>query len=184
MSFPAFKEWHVIVEALGTGAQILILRKGGISEDRGGFQIAASRFWLFPTRFHQQLEKTKPAAARLLHSPIGQDHPSPDSIKLSYFADIVQSAFLSDWSAVARLDPHHFWTEATVHERFNWSKPAGLHALVVRVHKLATPLHLQLTPGMSGCKSWIDLPPPFAVSPSAPVLSDTAFDRLRVELSL
>ncbi len=38
----AFKEWAVIVDALGRGDQILILRKGGISEGRGGFQIEQS----------------------------------------------------------------------------------------------------------------------------------------------
>ena len=30
----AFKEWAVIVEALGQGEQIVILRKGGIAEGR------------------------------------------------------------------------------------------------------------------------------------------------------
>ena len=58
--FPAFKEWEGIVEALGHGAQIVILRKGGIAEGRAGFTPRHPRFWLFPTRFHQQWEKTKP----------------------------------------------------------------------------------------------------------------------------
>ncbi len=181
MSFPAFKEWSVIVSALGAGEQIFILRKGGISEGRAGFQIEASRFWLFPTRFHQQLEKTKPAAARFA-PPISS--AAPDSIELRYFADIVHTAFLTDWSAVARLDPHHLWTEATIRERFDWSRPSGLHALVVRVHQLATPLSLPLTADMAGCKSWIDLPPAFDASPSVPVLSDAAFASRRATLSL
>ena len=38
--FPAFKEWHVVVEALAAGEQILLLRKGGIAEGRGGFDPA------------------------------------------------------------------------------------------------------------------------------------------------
>jgi hypothetical protein len=192
MTFPAFKEWHVIVEALGAGEQILILRKGGIAEGRGGFQIGASRFWLFPTRFHQQLEKTKPAAARFAALPaLSSDAPavlpagsSPHHLELRYFADIAHTAFLTDWAAVTRLDPHHLWTEATIRERFDWSKPAGVHALVVRVHKLATPVSLPLTPDMGGCKSWIDLPCAFDAQPSAPVLSDAAFAARRSALSL
>jgi hypothetical protein len=178
MTFPAFKEWHVIVEALGAGEQILILRKGGIAEDQGGFQVEASRFWLFPTRFHAQLEKTKPAAARWFAA---DNSPSADnaSVSLRYYADIVQSSFLGNWTDVSRLDPHHLWNETSVRERFNWSEPAGLHALVVRVHKLTTPLSLPLTPDMGGCKSWIGLPCAFDAQPSAPVLSDEAFaDRL------
>lgn len=183
MPFPAFKEWHVIVEALGAGEQILILRKGGIAEGRGGFQLSASRFWLFPSRFHAQLEKTKPAAARWFDTAAASP-ADPSHVTLRYFADVVRSAFLSDWSVVSRLDPHHLWTEASVRERFDWSRPAGLHAIVVRVHKLATPLTLPVTAEMGGCKSWIDLPAAFDAQPSAPVLDEPAFQTHLAALSL
>ena len=85
MDFPAFKEWHVIIEALGAGEQILILRKGGIAEGRLGFEVEAPRFWLFPTRFHAQLEKTKPAAARWFEPPAADAAP-PSTVTLRYFA--------------------------------------------------------------------------------------------------
>ena len=49
----AFKEWAVVVEALGAGEQILILRKGGIHEQRGQFTVAHGEFWLFPTQYHE-----------------------------------------------------------------------------------------------------------------------------------
>jgi hypothetical protein len=183
MNSPAFKEWHVIVEALGAGEQILVLRKGGIAEGRAGFELEASRFWLFPTRFHQQLEKTKSTAARFAMSLPPAASP-PDRIELRYFADIAHAGFLTDWAAVAGLDPHHLWTEATIRERFDWSRPAGIHALVVRVHKLTTPLTLPVTADMGGCKSWIELPLDFEAQPSAPVLSDSAFAAQRAALSL
>src|SRR5271168_5057936 len=98
----AFKEWHVIVEALGAGEQILILRKGGIAEDGGGFTVKAGKFWLFPTHFHEQLAKTKPAAKKFFDRVGGVPSPRKDSsIHLRYFAEVVQQAFLSDWAAVA-----------------------------------------------------------------------------------
>src|SRR5512138_2779668 len=50
----AFKEWAIVVDALGRGEQILILRKGGIAEGRGGFRPEHTRFLLFPTAFHEQ----------------------------------------------------------------------------------------------------------------------------------
>ena len=172
--FPAFKEWHAIVEALGSGEQLLILRKGGISENRGGFDaVRAARFWLFPTQFHAQSEKTKPAAARFFTASPSTD--SNGAVTLRYFADITHHAFLSDWPAVAALDPHHLWTESAVREKFEWDQPPGLHAFVVRVHRLHTPVSLALTPDMSGCKSWIDLPCDFAAHPSTPVLNAPAF---------
>lgn len=184
MSFPAFKEWHLIVEALGSGEQILILRKGGISEGRGGFQIEAGRFWLFPTSFHQQLEKTKPAAARFASRPSASGNIAANQLELRYFAEITQSTFLTDWTAVSRLDPSHLWTEATVRERFDWSKPTGIHAIIVRVHRLESPLTLRVTPDMSGCKSWIEIPFAFDAQPSSPVLTEAAFTARCSELSL
>ncbi len=168
---PAFKEWHVIVEALGTGEQILILRKGGIAEGRSGFEMKAERFWLFPTHFHEQLGKAKPAAKKFfnrLSSGTGQ-------IGLRYFAEVVQQAFLSDLAAVTRLDAFHLWTEETIRERFNWAQSPGLHAFAVRVHRLKQPALLEVTPEMGGCKSWIDVPFDFAAHASEPVLDDTAF---------
>jgi hypothetical protein len=170
---PAFKEWHAVVEALGSGEQLLILRKGGIAEGRGGFDAAhAGRFWLFPTQFHAQFEKTKPAAARFFSAPPAN---ADGSITLRYFADITHHAFLSDWATVAALDAHHFWTEAAVREKFDWARPPGLHAFIVRVHRLVTPLTIPLTADMGGCKSWIDVPPSFSGTPSVPVLADDAF---------
>ncbi|MFA6288245.1 MAG: DUF1802 family protein [Opitutaceae bacterium] len=179
---PAFKEWQVITEALGSGEQTIILRKGGISEGRAGFQIEANRFWLFPTQFHAQREKTKPAAAKWF-PPVGTTPAAPANITLRYFADIVQTSFLTRWEDVAALDPLHFWTEAAVREKFEWDQPPGLHALVVRIHCLNTPVTLPLTPDMGGCKSWIGVPCGFADTPSSPVLDDRAFASRLVEIT-
>jgi hypothetical protein len=178
--FPAFKEWHAVVEALGSGEQILILRKGGIAEGRGGFDAAhAGRFWLFPTGFHAQAEKIKPAAARFF-----ADAPSGDTVTLRFYADIVGHSFLSDWNVISALDPHHIWTEAAVREKYDWAQPPGLHAFVVRVHRLDTPVILPVTADMGGCKSWIDIPPLPATHPGRPVLDDDAFARKRSHLNL
>ena len=180
---PAFKEWQVITEALGAGGQIIILRKGGISEGRDGFQVDAKRFWLFPTQFHAQREKTKPAAAKWFPTTSSLAE-APATITLRYFADLISAPFLDNWSAVAALDPFHFWTEAAVREKFAWDEPPGLYAMMVRVHRLNEPLVLPLTPEMSGCKSWIGLPQVFSTLPSAPVLDDATFAQRVAELPL
>jgi hypothetical protein len=177
---PAFKEWHVIVEALGAGEQILILRKGGIAEDRGGFQVKAGKFWLFPTHFHEQLAKTKPAAKKFF-DPLPRE---TGRVQIHYWAEVVRQAFLSDWAAVAQLDAFHLWSEATVRERFNWAKPPGLHAFAVRVHQLGQPVRLGLTPEMGGCKSWIDVPADCSAPASLPVLDEAAFSKKLEALKL
>ncbi len=180
---PAFKEWQVITEALGAGEQIIILRKGGISEGRDGFQVDAKRFWLFPTQFHAQREKTKPAAAKWFPTTSSLAE-APATITLSYFVDLVGTTFLNNWDAVAALDPFHFWTEDAVREKFDWSQTPGLHVLIVRVHRLHAPVTFAITPEISGCKSWIGLPQVFSTLPSAPVLDDATFAQRVAELPL
>ncbi|HKB89064.1 MAG TPA: DUF1802 family protein [Opitutaceae bacterium] len=181
--FPAFKEWHVIVEALGAGEQVLILRKGGIAEDRGGFKVKHSRFWLFPTLFHEQLAKTKPDAARFWAEAPSAKPASPEVV-LKFWAEIVRSNFIADWDHVAALNAHHLWTEPVVRERFDWGRVPGLFALVARVHRMVEPITVTPTPEMAGCKSWIELPFDFETIPSIPVLSDAVFAAKQSALEL
>jgi len=155
---PAFKEWEAIVEALGHGAQIVLLRKGGIAEGRAGFQARHPKFWLFPTRYHQQWEKTKPELRRVAARPAEE----AKEIALHYFAEVTDAIYLSTWEQVARLDDAHFWREEVLRERFGYQdKPgmeAGLHLLIVRVSRINLPHRLPLSPEYEGCKSWIEVP--------------------------
>ena len=64
------KEWSVIVEALGRGDQILLLRKGGISEATRRFTVAHDEFFLYPTQFHQGADMLKPDARHLLDAEL------------------------------------------------------------------------------------------------------------------
>jgi len=157
-SAPAFKEWEAIVEALGHGAQIVILRKGGIAEGRAGFQAKHPKFWLFPTGFHQQWEKTKPE----LRNFVKYSSEAKKEIALQYFAEVTDAIYLSSWEQVARLEDVHFWAEEIVRERFEYKdKPGmeeGLHLLIVRVSRINLPRKLAPSPEFDGCKSWIDVP--------------------------
>lgn len=158
---PAFKEWEAIVEALGRGAQIIILRKGGIAEGRTGFQAKHPKFWLFPTTHHQQWEKTKPELRRYV-TPATATAGQPKEIALHYFAEVTDAIYLSSWEQVARLDDAHFWSEDIVRERFNYKErpgmEAGLHMLIVRVSRINLPHLLPASPAYDGCKSWIEAP--------------------------
>ena len=173
-TFPAFKEWEGIVAALGQGAQIIILRKGGIAEGRSGFKPAHPRFWLFPTRFHEQWERTKPELRRLV--PAASESKE---IALDYFAQVTDAVYLESWSQVARLDGDHFWGEEILHERFDYqARPgmtAGLHLLVVRVWRINLPHRLPPSPAYDGCKSWIDVPADWAGDIAVPVVPPEEF---------
>jgi CDP-diacylglycerol--glycerol-3-phosphate 3-phosphatidyltransferase len=157
---PAFKEWEAIVEALGQGVQIVILRKGGIAEGKQGFQAKHPRFWLFPTAYHQQWEKTKPDLQRYLAPTDARPATAP--IALQYFAEVTDAVYLSSWDQVARLDDAHFWTSEILRERFDYAdRPGmepGLHLLIVRVSRINLPHQLAPSKDYDGCKSWIDVP--------------------------
>ena len=156
---PAFKEWEGIVEALGQGAQIIILRKGGVAEGRTGFEAKHPKFWLFPTTHHQQWEKTKPELRRFVTKATGEKQKET---VLEYVAEVTDAIYLSSWDQVARLDDAHFWTEEVVRERFDYKdRPgmeAGLHLLIVRVSRINLPHLLAASPAYDGCKSWIEVP--------------------------
>jgi hypothetical protein len=177
--FPAFKEWQVIVDALGAGVQTLILRKGGIAEDEGGFRPKAGRFWLFPTHFHEQRARTKPAA--FAREPVPQSAAAGNAT-LRFCAEVAHHALVTDWNVVRRLDPFHLWTEAVIRERYERTRPPGIHVLLLRVQRLETPLTFPLTKAMGGCRSWIELPYDPAILPSRPVLTDAAFADCRLQL--
>ena len=65
MESVGFKEWALVCEALGRGEQTVLLRKGGIAEGRAGFGFRHSEFFLFPTFFHEQIEKVRIAGAEI-----------------------------------------------------------------------------------------------------------------------
>jgi CDP-diacylglycerol--glycerol-3-phosphate 3-phosphatidyltransferase len=176
---PAFKEWEAIVEALGQGAQIILLRKGGIAEGRSGFQAKHEKFWLFPTGYHQQWDKTKPELRRYL-AP--RTEPAKE-IVLQYFAEITDAVYLSSWEQVTRLGDTHFWGEEILRDRFGYdSRPGmeqGLHLLIVRVSRVNLPHKLKPSPDYDGCKSWIQVPAEWAQDIAVPVVSHEEFTTRR-----
>ena len=179
---PAFKEWEGIVEALGHGAQIIILRKGGIAEGRAGFTPRHPKFWLFPTRYHQQWEKSKPGLSRFA-SPTSE---AVKEITLQYLAEVTDAVYLDSWTQVARLDNAHFWGKEILRERFEYKdRPgmeAGLHLLIVRVSRISLPHQLAPSSAYDGCKSWIEVPADWTQDISAPVVRDEEFATRRSQI--
>lgn len=170
----AFKEWAVIVEALGQGEQSLILRKGGIREGRGGFQVEHPEFLLFPTRFHQQAESVLPDAAGRLE---GWQARCPDdqTVRFEYFGRVTDWRNMDSRETVGRLRGQHVWRDEVIEERFDWGRTQNLFAMMVRVYRLPGPVDLPMVPEYGGCKSWIELLEDVPIEGAEPVLSDAAF---------
>jgi hypothetical protein len=171
----AFKEWAIVVDALGRGEQIFILRKGGIHEGRGGFQMEHSEFLFFPTLFHQQRESVVPAAQRRFDE-IAPHLPPANLLRLEYWAQAVEHHRLEEFGAVKRLAGQHVWREEVLAERFEWGREQGIFAIALRVHRLPMAVELPMLPEYGGCKSWVEVAHPVMPAGSTPILDDAAFD--------
>lgn len=180
----AFKEWAVVVDALGRGEQIIILRKGGISEGRGGFQIEHNRFFLFPTLFHQQREAVQPGAQQ--RYDVIAPKLFPTSVQLEFFVEVVDWKFLDSHESALRLRGQHIWREEVIRERFDWGKSKSIYAMAVRVFQLPLPVELPMRADYGGCKSWVDFDTSISTDGAQPVLTDSEFnaklDRFRSAL--
>lgn len=170
----AFKEWAIVVDALGRGEQIIILRKGGISEGRGGFQVDYPKFLLFPTLFHQQRESVIPAA-QARYDQIAPYFPDSSVLRLQYVAEVVSWRRVDSQEDVGRLQGQHIWRDEVIAERFDWGRQKNIHALAVRVSRLSMAVELPMLPSYGGCKSWIEIANDIEEGGREPVLSSEAF---------
>jgi hypothetical protein len=171
----AFKEWAIVVDALGRGEQIVILRKGGISEGRGGFQVEHPEFLLFATLFHQQRESVLPHAQRR-YDAIASRLPAADKLRIEFFAKVAEWRRLDSLADAERLRGQHIWRDEVIAERFEWGRTKNIFAIAVRVLRLAAPVELPMSPSYGGCKSWIELEEEVDVRDATPVLDDNAFN--------
>lgn len=164
MQSVGFKEWALVCEALGRGEQTILLRKGGIAEGREGFGFRHSEFFLFPTCFHEQIEKVRMPEARIPAAFEGE-------IEIQYFAKLEAQREITSWPMAAALEPFHILAELVVRERFEY-KGAGLHVALVRVFRLEPTWRLTDKPAYGGCRSWVNLPECPAATRFEPVLTD------------
>jgi hypothetical protein len=172
----AFKEWAVVVDALGRGEQILVLRKGGIREGRDGFTVEHPEFLLFPTQFHQQRESVLPAA-QARFDELTPHWPPPERVRIEYFAHTVEWRRLEALSDAERLRGQHCWRDEVIAERFEWGRRKDIFALALRVFRLPLPVELPVSPAYAGCKSWVELENDLSLTGATAVLDEPAFDR-------
>lgn len=175
----AFKEWQVVCDALASGRQTILLRKGGIHEGREGFSFAHDSFFLFPTRFHAQLDQVREGNFQ----PEKEWEPG-DLIEIHHHVNVLFAVTLENWEQVAQLLPYHIYTEQTIRERFDWSgkgmAAGSIHLALVKVSKLETPWRLEYEKRFGGCRSWVELPEPpeELLSRATPVIEKVGFEEI------
>jgi hypothetical protein len=164
-----FKEWTLICDALGRGAQSIILRKGGIAEGRDGFRFQHDDFLLFPTLFHEQVGRLKLPAETPL--PAAR---ADGQIEVRYSARVEWTWDVTAPAQLPKLAPFHLWRDAVIEERYRYGEKHSLSLAFVRVHRLSEPFVFPDSPSFGGCRSWVTLPDLPETISSAPVLSEEA----------
>lgn len=176
----AFKEWAVVCRALALGRQTLILRKGGIAEGPGGFEVTDRQFFLFPTYLHQAPTSVIPEWRESLEACAVD--PTPGRVVISHYCTVASWLKISSLDKLRALEGLHIWSDEIVSERFHqWSEESVI-AMMVRVYSLRRPVVLDVVKEYAGCKSWITLAEQVSLEEVRPVLDDAVFERRLEEM--
>ncbi|MFN7975633.1 MAG: DUF1802 family protein [Acidobacteriota bacterium] len=166
----AFKEWAAVCEAIRSGAQTVLLRKGGISERRGAFLPEHARFLLYPTFEHQQEADLRPEWRRALPSPA----PDGATVELALLADVVSVIRFDERARLEPLRELHVYAEEAIDRKFRYRAPF-LYALLCRFRALGPPATIAVTSAYRGCRTWVELAMPVAIERAEAILADDAF---------
>jgi hypothetical protein len=177
----ALKEWAVVCSALGAGRQIILLRKGGIYESSGEFEIEHRRFVFFPTYLHQNAAMLKESEGAGL-TPVAAE---PEKIEISLAGEITDILPVTDRAAMDALDELHIWSPKLIDMRFNYRPENPSYLLLVRAYRLPTPTIISNTPAYAGCKSWVPLEGGIDAEDARPVLREADYlDRTSLIMKL
>jgi hypothetical protein len=177
----AFKEWAVSCEALRTGRQILLVRKGGIREEGGRFTINDPEFFLMPTYEHQNANLLQPEFLPHLQK-MQAEILNYDTVTLSAYAIVDTILEARDETQVNDVARDHIWNAEYVRQRFDFNAYDPLYLVVLRVYSLPTPQTVPMRPAYIGCKSWVTLDAPISTAGALPALSDHEFADRRTAL--
>jgi|ERR1051325_4811865 hypothetical protein len=145
----ALKEWSTVIEALGRGEQIVLIRKGGIADPK--FGVEADRFYLYPTYFHNA------------------DGAVPESVTITHWAEVVKTWRVRDLEV---LEPLTIMDRASLETRYRFRPDQALHVIAVKAWKLAQPATVPQKEAYLGCRSWVSLDEEIDVDGSVAALAD------------
>ncbi|MDQ3280108.1 MAG: DUF1802 family protein [Acidobacteriota bacterium] len=148
----ALKEWSTVIAALGSGEQILLIRKGGIADP--SFGVEAERFYLYPTYFHQGESDARPR------------------VEITHWCEVVRTWTVGDRETLERLASLVAIPRETLDARYRFRPDQALYVLAVRTWELARATQVEYRDIYGGCKSWISVDEEIDVEGSRRVLSD------------
>ena len=180
----ALKEWSATIDALASGDQLFLLRKGGIRETNRRFELPHRRFLLYPTHFHESDLLLKPKFKRLVDS---NDSVASETVVFKAFAQVADVLSVNDADALDALSELHIWSDEFVTKRVAWKPRHAADLIVLKTYTLPTPFRLPVEPHHKGCKSWVDIEPSVEIAGSKPAVPEPEWvdraQRIRLLLS-
>ncbi len=172
----ALKEWGAITSGALEGRISVLVRKGGILEQREGFSAQHEAFWLYPTFLHQNAAELRPAFQAGL-----KEDATPGEVRLEAFCRVERVWKIESLDMAVRLEGFNALTAAAVARRFQYKHKPWVHALLLRVYR-CQPHTVPETPTYGGCTSWVPLETDAAVVNAEPVMTDLEFAALQADL--
>jgi len=148
----ALKEWASVIEALGSGEQIVLIRKGGLA-DRS-FGVEAERFYLFPTNYHDA------------------GGGEPTHVRITHWAEVLKTWQIRDIELLRRLEQLTVLDRDTIETRYRFRPDQAINVIAVRAYRLAGPAEVVTKPDYAGCRSWVSVDEEIDISGSIPALRD------------
>ena len=177
----ALKEWDVVCEALGSGRQAIVIRKGGIAEGKDGLRFDHEEFVLLPTFFHQQSERVGPEADFAARQAGAEGER--ESVEIRHAATFVWHKIVTDRSVLGRLQAYHILAPEEVENRYAQKPSPGVQIALLRVYRLDPPQRVPWQKSFGGCRSWAEMENDLLDTCSrVSVLSDERFAELEREL--
>ena len=149
------------------GREQIILRKGGIHEGRGGFQVDQPEFWLFPTLFHQQGACHRRRVERWAKSPMNFRLRTPCARVLRHRGRLAQTRKRRGRPAPRR--PAHLEGESRP-RTISWGLEQGIR--LPYAHRPPQPVDLPMLKEYGGANrgsTSTRRPPPKATPPSSTI---------------
>lgn len=178
----ALKEWAVAVRALREGRQVMLLRKGGILDAGGQFEVEARDVLLFPTYLHEdeQLGSLQPCYGAWVAEE-GSRRAAGAAIRIDAWARITDVVSVAHPEELYRLSSQHIYSDKFLKYRIENEPQKPLYAVFLRTYALPRSVVVGMEPNYYGCKSWITLESVLDTAGSVPCMGDHAYEaRVRV----
>ena len=175
----ALKEWAVVIDALASGRQTVLFRKGGIIEEKGDFRVEHKAFFLYPTYLHEDPSRVIPEASGVFKR-VREAQPAYGKVVLSLYGIVDEAILVEDLAVLKKLAPFHILSHDELRKRFYYRDRPGLYVLLLRIYRLQEPYQLPVTEAYAGCKSWVDLGIDLSTAGARPALDHEVF-QIRIQ---